>query len=65
MMDAKQLYETMKKVQEPKGYFFNKDSQRAFELLEPHSDSRSLARHCAGRSNGVSATLECDWEGSA
>lgn len=33
-MDAKELYERMKKVQEPKGYFFNKDINRTFELLE-------------------------------
>ncbi len=33
-MDAKQYYEMMKKVQEPKGYFFNKDNERTMELLE-------------------------------
>ena len=33
-MDAKELYERMKKVQEPKGYYFNTDKQRTFELLE-------------------------------
>lgn len=33
-MDAKELYERMKKVQEPKGYFFNNDKERTFELLE-------------------------------
>jgi len=33
-MDAKELYERMKKVQEPKGYFFNKDKERTLELLE-------------------------------
>jgi len=32
-MDAQQLYERMKKVQEPKGYYFNKDKERTFELL--------------------------------
>jgi ferredoxin-thioredoxin reductase catalytic chain len=32
-MDAKQLYEVMKKVQEPKGYYFNCDTERTFELL--------------------------------
>ena len=32
-MDAKELYERMKKVQEPKGYYFNKDNERTFELL--------------------------------
>lgn len=34
MMDAQQLYEMLKKAQEPKGYFFNKDGDRVFELME-------------------------------
>lgn len=34
MKDAEKLYETLKKFQEPKGYFFNKDKERTFELLE-------------------------------
>lgn len=34
MNDVQQLYESLKKVQEPKGYFFNKDKTRVFELLE-------------------------------
>ena len=34
MMDAQELYERMKKVQEAKGYYFNKDKERTFELLE-------------------------------
>ena len=34
MMDAQKLYEMMKKVQEAKGYYFNKDRDRVFELLE-------------------------------
>ena len=33
-MDAKELYERMKKVQVPKGYYFNTDKQRTIELLE-------------------------------
>ena len=33
-MDAQKLYEMMKKVQEAKGYYFNKDRERTFELLE-------------------------------
>ena len=28
------LYETLKKLQEPKGYYFNKDMDRTFEILE-------------------------------
>ena len=34
MMDVEKLYEMLKKVQEAKGYFFNKDRDRTFELLE-------------------------------
>ena len=33
-MDAQELYERMKKVQEAKGYYFNKDKEKAYELLE-------------------------------
>lgn len=33
-MDAEKLYEMLKTVQEPKGYFFNKDKERVFELLQ-------------------------------
>ena len=32
-MDSQQLYDTMKKVQEPKGYYFNTDRLRTSELL--------------------------------
>ncbi|SLM28630.1 FtrB [Desulfamplus magnetovallimortis] len=33
-MDVKTLYENLKKIQEPKGYFFNKDKDLVFELLD-------------------------------
>jgi ferredoxin-thioredoxin reductase catalytic chain len=33
-MNEKELYEMLKKVQEPKGYFFNKDLDRVFDLLQ-------------------------------
>lgn len=33
-MNVQELYENLKKVQEPKGYYFNRDKERAFELLE-------------------------------
>ncbi len=33
-MKVEQLYETLKKAQEPKGNFFNKDRDLVFELLE-------------------------------
>jgi len=33
-MDVRQLYENLRKVQETKGYYFNKDQEAVFELLE-------------------------------
>jgi ferredoxin-thioredoxin reductase catalytic chain len=33
-MDIEKLYEMLRKVQEPKGYYFSKDRSRVFELLE-------------------------------
>jgi ferredoxin-thioredoxin reductase catalytic subunit len=34
MNEVEKLYGTLKKSQEPKGYYFNKDKDRALELLE-------------------------------
>ena len=33
-MEVGKLYEMLKKGQEPKGYYFNEDRNRVFELLE-------------------------------
>ena len=33
-MTVEKLYEMLRKVQEAKGYYFNKDKERTFELLE-------------------------------
>ena len=38
--EAEQLYENLKKVQEPKGYYFNKDKKRVMELLEALSENK-------------------------
>ncbi len=34
MSEVEKLYGTLKKIQEPKGYYFNKDKERVFELLD-------------------------------
>ncbi|HID29845.1 MAG TPA: ferredoxin:thioredoxin reductase [Desulfobacterales bacterium] len=34
MNEVEKLYELLKKVQEPKGYYFNNHKERVFELLE-------------------------------
>jgi len=33
-MEVENLYEMLRKTQEAKGYFFNKERERVFELLE-------------------------------
>jgi ferredoxin-thioredoxin reductase catalytic chain len=33
-MKVEELYEMLRKVQEPKGYYFNKDKERVFDLLQ-------------------------------
>lgn len=33
-MTVQELYEMLKKVQEPKGFYFNQDKDRVFQLLE-------------------------------
>jgi len=33
-MDAQQLYEMLKRAQEPKGYYFNTDKESVFDLLK-------------------------------
>jgi ferredoxin-thioredoxin reductase catalytic subunit len=33
-MDAQQLHDMLRKVQEPKGYYFSNDTERVMELLE-------------------------------
>jgi ferredoxin-thioredoxin reductase catalytic chain len=33
-MDVAQLYDTLKKIQEAKGYYFSNDQQHVYELLE-------------------------------
>ncbi len=33
-MDANKLFETLKSIQESKGYYFNEDKGKVFELLE-------------------------------
>lgn len=34
MTEAEKLYEMLKKVQEPKGYYFNSDTERVDDLME-------------------------------
>jgi len=40
MNEVEKLYEMLRKVQEPKGYFFNKDRERVFDLLSGLLENR-------------------------
>ena len=42
MSEAEKLYEALKKIQEPKGYFFNKDRERTIDLLEASCSTRNV-----------------------
>lgn len=33
-MDAQQLFEKLRKIQEPKGYYFNSDREKVMEMLK-------------------------------
>ncbi|MDD5712555.1 MAG: ferredoxin-thioredoxin reductase catalytic domain-containing protein [Smithellaceae bacterium] len=33
MTEAEKLYEMLRKIQEPKGYFFNKDKERVLDII--------------------------------
>ncbi len=46
-MDAKQLYEQLKKLQEPKGYYFNKDMDLTLALLEGLLDNKKTYGYMA------------------
>lgn len=41
MNETARLFETLKKIQEPKGYYFNKDRAKVFELLEGLIENRN------------------------
>ena len=46
-MKPEELYETLKKIQEPKGYFFNKDKARVMELLQGLLTNKARYGHMA------------------
>lgn len=46
-MDIKTLHENLKKIQEPKGYFFNKDKDLVYELLEALLNNKNLYGYMA------------------
>lgn len=46
-MDIKNLYENLKKVQEPKGYYFNKDLDLVYELLDSLINNKDIYGYMA------------------
>ena len=59
-MDAQELYERMKKVQAAKGYYFNEDKQRTFELLESLLENKERYGYLGCPCRLLSADREAD-----
>ncbi len=60
MSEAQRLYDALKKVQEPKGYYFNKDKDRALELLDALALNRERYGYMACPCRLVSGEREKD-----
>ena len=59
-MDAEQLYNTLKPVQEKKGYFFNSDKTKTLELLDGLLVNRERYGYMACPCRLASENLEND-----
>lgn len=59
-MDAKQLYEQLKKIQEPKGYFFNKDIEMTMALMESLLENKERFGYMACPCRLANGDLELD-----
>lgn len=59
-MDAKTLYENLKKLQEPKGYYFNKDMDMTMPLLESLLTNKDRLGYMACPCRLANGDLEAD-----
>lgn len=60
MMDATDFYKTIKKVQEKKGYYFNRDKQQTMALIEGLITNRQRYGYMACPCRLASGDLEND-----
>jgi len=59
-MDAAKLYETLRRIQEEKGFFFNDDRERTMELLEALMANRERYGYMACPCRIASGEREAD-----
>lgn len=59
-MDAKQLFENLKKIQEPKGYYFNADMDMTMPLLESLLTNKERFGYMACPCRLANGELEAD-----
>jgi ferredoxin-thioredoxin reductase catalytic subunit len=59
-MDAKQLHDALKKIQEPKGYHFNKDDSFTMPLLESLLENKERFGYMACPCRLASGNYELD-----
>jgi ferredoxin-thioredoxin reductase catalytic subunit len=60
MSEVEKLYETLKQVQEPKGYPFNQDRERVFELLAALLENKARYGYLACPCRLASGDLDKD-----
>lgn len=58
--DARQLYERLRALQEPKGFFFNKDMEMTMSLMEQLLVTKALHGYMACPCRLANGTLEKD-----
>lgn len=59
-MEARELFEALKKIQEPKGYYFNKDEEMTLQLLESLLENKDNLGYMACPCRLANGSFEAD-----
>ncbi|GAB7022873.1 ferredoxin-thioredoxin reductase catalytic domain-containing protein [Salidesulfovibrio brasiliensis] len=59
-MEARELFEALKKIQEPKGYYFNKDEEMTLQLLESLLENKEKLGYMACPCRLANGSFEAD-----
>lgn len=59
-MKARELFEALKKIQEPKGFYFNKDEEMTLQLLESLLENKDKLGYMACPCRLANGSFEAD-----
>lgn len=59
-MEARELFEALKKIQEPKGFYFNKDEEMTLQLLESLLENKDKLGYMACPCRLANGSFEAD-----